>query len=99
MVYSVLLSSSIYLNMIEEKSDAGIDLTAVEGKSIVENLHRVPALQLYWSKPGLALLHNYQSSYESQHTLLLQSRSGSSTRTIGQSVTLLGREQKVWGPQ
>jgi hypothetical protein len=71
----VLLSSSIYLNMIEEKSVAGIDLTAVEGKSIVEYLHRVPALQLHWLKPGLDLLHNYQSSYESQHNLLLQSRS------------------------
>jgi hypothetical protein len=62
--------------VIEEKSVAGIDLTAVEGKSIVEYLHRVPALQLHWLKPCLALLHNYQSSYESQQNLLLQSRSG-----------------------
>jgi len=72
----VLLSSSIYLNTIVEKSVAGIDLTAVEGKSIVEYLHRVPALQLHWLKPCLALLHNYQSSYESQYNLLFQPRSG-----------------------
>jgi len=52
--------------MIEGKSVARIDLTTVEGKSIVEYLRRVPALQLHCLKPGLALLNNYQSSYESQ---------------------------------
>jgi hypothetical protein len=84
--------------MIEGKSVAGIDLTTVEGKSIVEYLRRVPALQLHCLKPGLALLNNYQSSYESQPFTIAVSLGFLALGQQDKCHTLLGREQKVWWP-